>query len=70
MTKQLQRLNIKPPYSTRPIANTGHRHICKMTDRKSYGVKLPRKKGKSFKTLKKALCYKFILLLKNKSNII
>jgi len=70
MTKQLIRLNIKPPYSTRPVANSGHRFICKAVHRRSYGVKLPRKKGKSFNTLKKALCYKFILLLKIKSNII
>tara|TARA_R110002012_G_scaffold291232_2_gene485576 strand:- start:358 stop:570 length:213 start_codon:yes stop_codon:yes gene_type:complete len=70
MTKQLIRLNIKAPYSTRPVANTGHRFICKAAGRHSYGVKLPKTKGKAFKTLKKALCYKFILLLKNKSNII
>ena len=69
MTKQLQRLNIKPPYSTRPIANTGHRHICKMKNCNSYGVKYDKQKGKSFGNLTDALCYKFIILLKIKSNI-
>jgi len=69
MTKQLERLNIKPPYDTRPIANTGHRHICKMKNRNSFGVKYDKYKGRSFKNLKDALCYKFILLLKIKSNI-
>jgi hypothetical protein len=69
MTKQLIRLNIKPPYSTRPVANTGHRHICKAAHRHSYGVKLPGRKGSGFNTLKKALCYKFIILLKIKAKI-
>ena len=69
MTKQLERLNFKRPYSIRPVANTGHRHICKRRNYNQYSVKMPEKKGKAFKNLTDALCYKFILLLKIKSNI-
>ncbi len=72
MTKQLLRLNIKPPYSTRPIASSGHRHInIPPRKYKSYTVVFytTKYKGKTFKELKHALCYKFILILKNKANI-
>ena len=69
MTKQLERLNFKRPYSLRPVANTGHVHICQRRHYNSYSVKMPHRKGKAFKNLKLALCYKFIMLLKIKSNI-
>ena len=71
MTKQLERLNIKPPYSTRPIALSGHRHInIPPRKYKTYTVLFCKHKYKSktFKELKHALCYKFILILKVKAN--
>ena len=73
MTKQLERLNIKPPYSTRPLPSSGHRHISlsRATER-SYTVLMYKNKygSKTLPLLKHALCYKFILILKNKANII
>lgn len=71
MTKQLNRLNIKPPYSTRPLPTSGHRHInIPPRKYKSYTVLIHKEKyrSKTFKELKHALCYKFILILKNKAN--
>ena len=72
MTKQLLRLNIKPPYSTRPMASSGHRHISQSGTSGSYTVLIykERYRSKTFKELKHALTYKFILILKNKANII
>lgn len=73
MTKQLKRLNYKPPYSTQPIAASGHRHVSK-TKRESgnysYTIYFKKRKSRTFKHLKLALCYKFILILKFKSNLI
>ena len=72
MTKQLERLNIKPPYSTRPMASSGHRHISRRVPSGSYTVLIYKEKYriKTFKELKHALTYKFICILKNKANII
>jgi len=69
MTKQLKRLNIKPPYSTRPIASSGHRYV-NILERKniSYYVCIKKINSRTFKEKKLALCYKFIMLLKIKSN--
>ena len=74
MTKQLKRLNIKPIYSTRPISNSGHRHIhvIKRKGQKFlYMVTLSRLKYKSrtFKSITNSLCYKFIIILKSKANL-
>jgi len=73
MTKQLERLNYKRPYSTCPIASSGHRHISKIKRKNgnySYTIYFKKKNSRSFKELKFALCYKFIMILKFKSNII
>jgi len=69
MTKQLERLNINPEYSTRPIASSGHRYV-NIIKRKniSYYVCLKKTHSRTFKEKKLALCYKFIMLLKIKSN--
>ena len=72
MTKQLVRLNIKPEYSAYPIPKSGHRYINIPPRKKiSYMVYLHQKKynTRTFKELKLALCYKFIIILKNKANI-
>jgi len=72
MTKQLKRLNIKPEYSLYPIPNSGHRYVNIPPRKKiSYMVYLYQTKYKTrtFKELKLALCYKFIIILKNKANI-
>ncbi len=72
MTKQLKRLNIKPEYSLYPMPKSGHRYInIPPRKRISYTVTLYQKKyrTRTFKELKLALCYKFIIILKNKANI-
>ncbi len=72
MTKQLLRLNMKPPYSTRPIAKSGHRHInIPPRKYKTYTVLIYKTKyqSRTFKELKHGLTYKFILILKYKANI-
>jgi len=71
MTKQLLRLNIKPPYSTRPLPSAGHRHINIPPRKYKYYTVIyctAKYKSKTFKELKHALCYKFIIILKNKVN--
>jgi hypothetical protein len=73
MTKQLKRLNYKPPYSTCPTAASGHRHINKRkreSGNYSYTIYFKKTNSRSFKYLKLALCYKFIMILKFKSNLI
>jgi hypothetical protein len=72
MTKQLIRLNIKPEYSLYPMPKSGHRYINIPPRKKiSYTVNLYQRKyrTRTFKELKIALCYKFIIILKNKANI-
>lgn len=72
MTKQLKRLNIKPEYSLYPMPKSGHRYINIIRRKRiSYMVTLYQKKyrTRTFKELKLALCYKFIIILKNKANI-
>ena len=70
MTKSLKRLNIKPLYSTRPMPPTGHRCLTfKKTKKKTYFIVTVKQRGqRQFKCKKLALCYKFIMLLKIKSN--
>jgi len=73
MTKQLKRLNYKRPYSTTPVASSGHRYVNKIIRSgkvSSYYVCIKKKHSRTFKDKKLALCYKFIMLLKIKSNII
>lgn len=71
MGKQLKRLNIKPAYSTTPMASSGHRHVNLIKRRRiSYFVCIQKRHSRTFKEKKLALCYKFIMLLKIKSNII
>jgi len=71
MTKQLKRLNIKPHYNPRPIASSGHRFVNIIKRKKiSYFVCIKKKHSRTFKEKKLALCYKFIMILKIKSNII
>lgn len=71
MTKQLKRLNIKHPYSTRPVASSGHRYINLIKrNRISYFVCIQKRHSRTFKEKKLALCYKFIMLLKIKSKLI
>ena len=74
MTKQLKRLNIQPEgIAIRPVATSGHRHINELRRRGkiSYHVKFENGRSRTFKDDKKlALCYKFIMLLKIKSNTI
>ncbi len=72
MTKQLIRLNIKPEYSLYPMPKSGHRYVNIPPRKKiSYTVNLYQRKynTRTFKELKIALCYKFIIILKNKANI-
>jgi len=72
MTKQLKRLNIKPEYSLYPMPKSGHRYVnIPPRKRISYTVTLYCKKyrTRTFKELKLALCYKFIIILKNKAGI-
>jgi len=72
MTKQLKRLNIKPEYSLYPMPKSGHRYINIIRRKRiSYMVTLYQKKyrTRTFKELKLALCYKFIIILKNKAGI-
>jgi len=73
MTKQLERLNFQRPYSTTPIASSGHRYVNKIirSGKISYYVYVKKKhRAHTFRDKKLALCYKFIILLKIKSNII
>ena len=72
MTKQLERLNYKRPYSTQPVANSGHRYVNKLirSGKISYFVFMKKRHSRTFREKKLALCYKFIMLLKIKSNII
>lgn len=72
MTKQLKRLNFKRPYSATPVATSGHRHVHKIvrSGKTSYYVFVKKKHSRTFRDKKLALCYKFIMLLKIKSNII
>lgn len=72
MTKQLKRLNFKRPYNPQPVANSGHRYVNKITrcGRVSYFVFIKKRHSRTFREKKLALCYKFIMLLKIKSNII
>jgi len=71
MTKQLKRLNFKPPYSLYPTSKSGHKHIyIPPKKRISYMVSFYKKPSRTYKSLTDALCYKFIILLKIKSNII
>ncbi len=71
MTKQLERLNIKPRYNPRPIASSGHYYINTLKRKKiSYYVRIKKTASRTFSDKKMALCYKFIMLLKIKSNII
>ena len=70
MTKQLERFNIKPPYSTRPLPTSGHRGITRRSKTNYYSVRILPQKAKQQTGLKRALCYKFVMILKNKSNII
>lgn len=69
MTKQLERLNIKPRYNTMPIPATGHRYLTfRRTKKKTYFIVTVKQTGaRQFKCKKLALCYKFIMLLKIKS---
>ena len=72
MTKQLIRLNIKPEYSLYPMPKSGHRYVNIPPRKKiSYTVNLYQRKyrTRTFRELKIALCYKFIIILKNKANI-
>mgnify|MGYP003114944443 CR=1 FL=1 len=72
MTKQLNRLNIKPTYSLVPLPKSGHRYINIPPRKKtSYMVYLHKDKynSRTFKNLNDALCYKFIVILKYKAKI-
>ena len=70
--KELKRLNIQRPYSTQPVANSGHRYVNQIirSGKTSYYVYVKKKNSRTFREKKLALCYKFIMLLKIKSNII
>lgn len=70
--KELKRLNIQRPYSTQPVANSGHRYVNQIirSGKTSYYVYVKKKHSRTFREKKLALCYKFIMLLKIKSNII
>ena len=70
--KELKRLNIQRPYSSQPIANSGHRYVNQIirSGKTSYYVCVKKKHSRTFREKKLALCYKFIMLLKIKSNII
>ena len=70
MTKQLKRLNIKHRYDPRPVPPSGHRclTIKKTPNRNYWIVTVKQKAARQFKVKKIALCYKFIMLLKIKSN--
>jgi len=71
MTKQLKRLNISPADPLYPIPKSGHRHIyIPPRERISYMVSYYKKPSRTFKNLNDALCYKFIMILKFKSNLI
>ena len=71
MTKQLKRLNISPYDPLYPIPKSGHRHIYIVSrERISYMVSYYKKPSRTFKTITDALCYKFIMLLKIKANLI
>jgi hypothetical protein len=72
MTKQLERLNFQRPYNPQPVANSGHRYVNKIvrSGKVSYYVCIKKKHSRTFRDKKLALCYKFIMLLKIKSNII
>lgn len=74
MTKQLKRLNIQPEgIAIRPIASSGHRYVNKImrSNKISYYVYVKKRNNpRTFRVKKLALCYKFIILLKIKSNII
>lgn len=71
MTKQLKRLNIQPFDSLYPIPKSGHRHIyIPPRNHISYMVSYYKKPSRTYKNITDALCYKFIMLLKIKSNII
>ena len=63
MTKQLKRLNIKPPYSTRPMPSSGHRCLTfRKTKYKTYFIVTVKQRGqRQFKCMKLALCYKFTI---------
>jgi len=72
MTKQLNRINIKPEYSVIPFPKSGHRYINIPPRKKiSYMVYLHQKhyKTRTFKKLSDALCHKYIRILKYKANI-
>jgi hypothetical protein len=72
MTKQLKRLNFQRPYNPQPVASSGHRYVNKIirSGKTSYFVYVKKRHSRTFKDKKLALCYKFIMLLKIKSNII
>ena len=72
MTKQLERLNIQRPYSAQPVASGGHRYVNKIvrSGKTSYYVYVKKRHSRTFRDKKLALCYKFIMILKIKSNII
>ena len=71
--KELKRLNYELPYSTRPISNSGHRFVYRRMGRGRYYYAVCFRKqmipARQFKLRRDALCYKFIILLKIKSNI-
>jgi hypothetical protein len=70
--KELKRLNIQRPYNPQPVANSGHRYVNLIirNGKTSYYVYVKKKHSRTFREKKFALCYKFIMLLKIKSNII
>ena len=73
MTKQLERLNIKPEYSLVPIPKSGHRSINKIVryqNKICYCVYLYQNiyKTRTFKKLTGALCCKFVRILKYLKN--
>ena len=71
MTKQLERLNIPMTYSLYPYPPSHHRHIYLRARKRgcSYNVLMFNGKygSKSFRNKSDALCYKFIIILLNKS---
>ena len=74
MTKQLERLNIKPEYSLVPMPKSGHRSINKIVryqNKICYCVYLYQNiyKTRTFKKLTDAICCKFIRILKYKAKI-